>query len=141
VRSTTDASGKIEVHSSKGSYVCDDHPNEQHDGGFVNDFSVQNIAAGGTSISSADDMPSEELTDTDVKASATDEFKLYLMYRPDGKDSIWVTLSVIRWNWSGSATNTAGNWSVDPGAHPPPKDPVGSDSTELPKWDDYFDNL
>ena len=47
-----------------------------------------------------------------------DEFRKPLMYRPDGDNSIWVTLKVIEWDWDASATCTDAHWTLDSGSTP-----------------------
>ena len=69
--------------------------------------------------------------------SANDSFNGYLVYKPVGTNSIWVTLKKIRWGWSGAATKTNGAWNLDFGSPANPANPVGEDSVELPTWRGY----
>jgi hypothetical protein len=68
-----------------------------------------------------------------------DTFENYLMYRPSGMDSIWVTLSVFGWYWGGTASRGPGGWALNTGISPTVS-PTGSNSVALPAWDDYFTN-
>jgi hypothetical protein len=77
------------------------------------------------------DSPSVNLTDL-KNAKAREFFKTYFMYRPDGNNSIYVTMEMMEWFWEGDAPNgwvlhglTAGLAS---------KDPSGNPSNELPQW-------
>jgi len=103
------------------------------------------------------DYPNTSLTKAISKASATDHFHTYLMYKPAGANSIWVTLSRMDWSWSGFATrnigssldqsSTYGDWSLDKNADGtlkityPASPPVGVTSTELPVWGNYYTSL
>ena len=74
--------------------------------------------------------------------TVSDSFNLYLMYCPDGDDSIWVSLSLIQWNWGGNAVNGVDGWTLTPGsANFPPANVTGSDCTTLPQWNNFFNNL
>jgi hypothetical protein len=60
--------------------------------------------------------------------SMNDNFQTYLVYQPDG--GIWVALSMIQWNVSGSIINNAGVGNVGkwfPGNQPAPN-PTGSNN-------------
>jgi len=64
-----------------------------------------------------------------------DSFKVYLIYKPVGTSTIWVTLSVIHWGWSGTASYnaTTDKWQV-----PFPAITGGGNgvpSSSLPEWD------
>jgi len=76
----------------------------------------------------------------------SDSFQTYLIYKPKGhKDhTIWVTLSVINWGWSGTAICTdpspwpSEKWELDtsPGAMPsaPNGGGNGTPTSYLPEW-------
>ena len=72
-----------------------------------------------------------------------DEFENYLMYRPDGDNSIWVTLKVIEWDWDASATCTDAHWTLDSGSTPssPSVRYISEQSTTLPIWTSDFTKL
>jgi hypothetical protein len=62
-----------------------------------------------------------------VPVSLTDLFQTYLMWNP-GDDSIWVTLGIVSWGWSGTEWwgTTLTSSSVTP--------PTYSDSDDFPVW-------
>jgi hypothetical protein len=63
------------------------------------------------------------------------------MYKPDGEDSIWVTLRLLTWYWFGVASKDgSGDWSLDTW-DAPSNAPASVDWVSLPVWDDYFSNL
>jgi hypothetical protein len=64
--------------------------------------------------------------------SANDSFHLYLMYKPAGDDSIWVTLRLLDWYWNFSAHLVGSNWVVDSSSYP--TQPLVVNSIELPQW-------
>jgi hypothetical protein len=64
-------------------------------------------------------------------------FKLYLMYKPAGADSIWVPLGLLNWGWSGAAHSADGgtSWTKTSGAHNA-NNPSGAKTGEFPTWVD-----
>ncbi len=67
---------------------------------------------------------------------ATMRFWDYLMYRPAGDDSIFVTLLSMSWYWAGDAQLTSNKWVLVPGAN---RGAVPSnDTVVLPEWKDNF---
>jgi hypothetical protein len=57
------------------------------------------------------------------------------MYKPNGVDSIWVTLRELHWSWHGTATKNlnTGKWTIqNPGYD---LDPPSVDTIQLPEWD------
>ncbi len=81
------------------------------------------------------DSPEYDLVSADI----SNNFRVYLMYRPTGIDSIWVTLRKMEWYWHGAVTNNGG-WSMLPGASSS-SSPSGSDSIELPTWKNHAVNI
>jgi len=73
------------------------------------------------------------------KYTRKDTFKTYLIYQPEGTSTIWVTLSVISWGWSGTAVyNNTGSlmtskWELDTGS--PTGGGNGTLTSFLPEWD------
>jgi hypothetical protein len=61
----------------------------------------------------------------------SDSFVDYAVYQPTG--GIWVTLSLMSWSWSASATLGTGKWTLRPGATNT-VNPKGSLSTTFPSW-------
>ena len=63
-----------------------------------------------------------------VHVDCADSFETYLVFRPDPQDtSIWVTLAVVNWGWSG-AENV---WNLTSSSVSGPTD---TDSTGFPQW-------
>jgi hypothetical protein len=83
-----------------------------------------------------EDSPSDLLDPDSNRNSRSDSFVSYVMFRPDGANSIWVPLRQIPWTWSGSATRTGtptpNTWVLDPGS----SHQAGPDvnSTAEPTW-------
>ena len=63
-----------------------------------------------------------------IPVSITDKFKTYLMFKPDGSGSIWVTLGLVSWDWSATELwgTTLTSSMVD--------GPYYIDSDEFPIW-------
>jgi len=68
-----------------------------------------------------------------------DSFKTYLIYRPTGNSTIWVTLSVIEWGWSGTAEYISNEWELTAGGVFTCGD-YGTETSVLPEWDDNIVN-
>jgi hypothetical protein len=62
----------------------------------------------------------------------------YLRFMPDGGSSIFVTLRLVTWGVTASATKTSGVWTVDLGSSP--SGPADSDSDAFPIWTETFTN-
>lgn len=91
------------------------------------------------------DSPATPLT-ADLRAKSVDEaFELYLMYKPAGADSIWITLGMGTWGWVGRTTRVGaphgpGNvWDPAAGTNMPSAN--GVDSTTLPTWTRQFSSI
>jgi Glucodextranase, domain B len=64
--------------------------------------------------------------------SINDSFKDYIVFKPDGANSIYVTLGRIFWSWSASTSQTGGVWSSPTYQVDGPSAPDSSD--EFPTW-------
>ncbi len=96
------------------------------------------IGGGGTRSWVQSDTPQAGV-DVLKYASVNDHFQTYLMYKPDGDNSIWVTLQTLNWSWGGMATKgTNGVWSLSNSTLTTTE---GSDSTILPQWNGSAANI
>ena len=69
-------------------------------------------AAGSAPQYKAVDYPSSTFGAGYNKVVRTDSFQHYLVYRPDGANSIFITLGVLTWGWSATVVQSAnGTWS------------------------------
>ena len=113
------------------------------------------IAANRDATWSSDDTPQSRLTGrTAISIRRNDGFHTYLMYRPSGNDSIWVTLGRLDWAWSGRAERVGepprpGNENPGAAEHAPwfgplqpqwTANPAGTAMSELPQWSAVFVN-
>lgn len=82
------------------------------DGGeFYNESGVD-IRAGRTpGISSLYFMDGPAIPCLLWSASVSDEFQDYIRYRPEGADSIWVTIGRVDWNWGADASTLLYLWT------------------------------
>jgi hypothetical protein len=55
------------------------------------------------------DAPMQPLTSQLAMVSRSDEFKIFMMYRPSGPQSIWVPLGNLAWRWNGKTIRTSSN--------------------------------
>lgn len=107
----------------------------------------ENVAAGGTFATLRrfpdGDSPKQPLTAQDRSTSASENFELYLMYRPTGIGNIWVTLQMGTWSWGGTTTrigapaSTANKWNPATGTVPAATT-TGLPTTQLPLWSTSF---
>lgn len=140
-RTWTNNAGVARHYTSGGVLVLDDGLGIQYDG-------PQPISAGGSATLDGwkyADSPWIPLSASDRSASASERFELYLMYKPSGGDSIWVTLGMAEWSWAGATTrigapaSVANNWNPATGAAlTPAGSGSGTDSTQLPTWTGSF---
>jgi hypothetical protein len=100
---------------------------------------ARQIASGGSRTWNGTDSPGTPLAPNQQRASVDDHFRVYFMYRPAGADSIWVTLMLLCWEWSGVTTRvgapsgTANTWHTAT-AVSHSHNPSGVPSSELPVW-------
>jgi hypothetical protein len=88
------------------------------------------------------DSPISDLTSKLVAASRDDAFRIFLMYRPTGPQSIWVPLGNLSWSWRGNTVrlNSDGEdillregWTKPMNAASS-ADKTGQLSSEFPIW-------
>ncbi len=75
------------------------------------------------------------LTNSHSKYERSDSFSMYLMYAPSG--GIDVPLIKVDWSWSGNATRTGSQWTLDSSSNIPSNSTPtvsGSDCTSFPLW-------
>jgi hypothetical protein len=72
-----------------------------------------------------------------IELSADSKFQLYLSYRPEGDDSIWVSLKTFEWKWCAHAKlNALRRWElVGPNKQATAKSSV--ETFQLPTWDGW----
>ena len=71
--------------------------------------------------------------------SIVDSFKDYVVFKPDGPNSIYVTLGRVFWDWSASTSKTNGVWSNPTYQVNGPSSADSSD--EFPSWPDTYFNF
>jgi hypothetical protein len=117
--------GGTEHVSSQGLFVLDNLLG-------INALGPEAIAGGGTTPFVFSDIPGDALFSNYVTVTRADGFEIYLMYRPAGADSIWVTLATGTWGWSGSARRDATfNWSLVSAST---ASSTSGSSNTLPRW-------
>ncbi len=87
------------------------------------------------------DGPSVSLATLNDTTAIDLSFQTYLRFKPDAgnpDDNIYVTLSLVSWGVSASATKTGGVWQLD--SRSLPSGPAPSDSIAFPVWMDTFSN-
>lgn len=89
----------------------------------------------GTRLASIDNQALEAWGSGVNSHTRNEQFIVYLMFKPDSENSIWVTLRTLQWHWSGGATKNiqTGVWSLDAGATSS-QNPGSIDSVTLPEW-------
>ena len=76
------------------------------------------------------DSPSTSLSEDYVRATASDSYSMYLMFKPGGT-AIWVPRQLVSWSWTGDASGSGTNWTLNSSTNPSPS--VSSCSTH-PTW-------
>jgi hypothetical protein len=66
--------------------------------------------------------------------SIDDQFQTYFRFRPDGPESIWVTLGRVDWSWSAVAELGANNFAITSEYVPAPQ---WREDNAFPVWDNY----
>jgi len=104
-------------------------------------FPYDSVPIGTTLVSS--DSPGYIYATDDTMYKCDMYYDLYLMYKPEGNDSIWVSLSLMKWNWGGKTTRkdvteTLGDqvfhfktWEIDSLI---PRQLEKNDTSILPEW-------
>jgi hypothetical protein len=101
-------------------------------------------ASGSVTLNGASyaDSPGNGLIASNRASSASDNFELFLMYKSDEADSVWVTLSLLTWLWAGQITrigapaSPANNWNAPTGTALSAT--ASARSTRLPEWSSNF---
>ena len=128
-RTLKDLSNTVEVWTSNGQYYLDTIGSTPLYGD-----DATTIGGGATQVHSKTDTPGSPLSTIYQRRSAADEFQLYLMYRPSGVDSIWVTLRRLDWFWSGAAVRDGNDeWIMESG-QASSQNPGSVNSVALPLW-------
>jgi uncharacterized repeat protein (TIGR01451 family) len=131
--STTRQTGTASITTTSSGYVLDDKQGIQY--GNPVDMQGHDVL-----VFTLGDTPAVGLPPTLQHAATNQQFKTYLMYQPPSPGSIWVTLRVLTWQWTAGATKGAdGKWTVDGGASAPAP-LAGTDSAELPLWNNNASN-
>lgn len=71
--------------------------------------------------------------------SINDSFKDYVIFKPDGQNSIYVTLGRIFWGWTANTSLSSGVWSNPSYSFNNPSTPDNSD--EFPSYPETFFNV
>lgn len=87
------------------------------------------IGSSETKTCSSNDSPANPILDSDNWTGMHHNFKTYLVYKPAGDDSIWVTLAVLDWHVYGSATDATRDAGQDTSG-----DTSGYSSSVQPTW-------
>jgi len=65
-----------------------------------------------------------------------DSFVDYFIYRPTGKQAIWVALGTLSWGWGATITNNSGTYALTNVTNS--NQATTSASTTEPKWNSIF---
>jgi len=105
-------------------------------------------------VATGDTPQNRAITDDILRFQIDEDFRMFLMYRPNGDDSIWVTLREIDWGWTAIIAHPAGSLWTEYSFESPPvlrgkcnpipgtceATPTIIDVSELPEWNDWFPN-
>jgi hypothetical protein len=70
-----------------------------------------------------------------LSAGKTQQNRMYLMFKPEGENSEWIPLKVIRWTWDGRVgwDDYTEEWKIFEGKVAP-ENPEAEDTNEYPEW-------
>ncbi len=60
----------------------------------------------------SEDSPMSALEPLSVKLTVNDQFRYYVMFRPDSPGSIWVPLAMTEWTWKATASRRGTGWAI-----------------------------
>jgi len=66
------------------------------------------------------------------------QFRLYLMFMPEGPANEWVPVQVVHWNWKGAVIREGAQWARDTSTEPHADDgnePDQEDAQGYPEWE------
>lgn len=86
----------------------------------------------------ATDSPGAPLPATWIEASRDFGASMYLMWKHQSDDSIWVSLSVTDWGYYSEAVQQNGSWTLSPTSRIVP--PITQSTSSLPEWSSFFLN-
>lgn len=86
-------------------------------------------------VSSYSDSPGVGITSTNwTEVTGGGNFSVFLMFKPDGADTIAVPLRNVQWDWTGRAVNTNGVWQLVPEDCSHSENPDDQDWRSFPGW-------
>jgi|GEM_PF-5877496 len=95
-----------------GKKQCITVSSAHHDGGPPWKGCSVDITTAGTHVIKSDDCPGRSLIDHPKEVSMSDKFKLYLMWKENGKHG-WKPIANVTWAWSGSVERKRGAKDTD----------------------------
>ena len=89
-----------------------------------------------------DDTPDWNLTNGYIEYNVlSQDFEMWLLFRPAGDPTHWVPLRAVNWGWGGSATNTGGVWLLEAGSGTNTVNPTDFDTLVYPQWTNNITNF
>lgn len=122
--------GRSEYRSTNGQWAVD---NGRNPGGYLYSGPVP-LAAGGTATLPPSDGPLQGVRNPPIEwmKIGREDYKMYLMFKPDAADAIWVPLAMLPWYWQGTATWSGHDWALSNAANS--QDPRGGPVDSPPGW-------
>jgi hypothetical protein len=65
------------------------------------------------------------------------QFRLYLMFMPEGTANEWVSVRLVHWSWKGAVIREGGRWGKDTSTEPHADDgnePDQGEARGYPEW-------
>ncbi len=146
---TIDLQNYLNIRDSGGAWFLDGSApyNDNEPPVSVSPGNFGDVATGDSPLNGA-------ITDDILRLSIDEDFRMFLMYKPNGDGSIWVTLREIDWGWTAIIAHPPGTQWTEHSFESPPNTrgkcnpipgtcdsiPTISDVWELPEWNDWFPN-
>ena len=81
------------------------------------------------------DSPGNRLNNQMKSIRIVDDFTMFVMFKPNSPDSIWIPLRSINWSWTGTALKNQQNvWQLDD-ANTSNATGKSIETDEFPTWD------
>ena len=77
------------------------------------------------------DSPGTTLLPSMNVVAVNDSFKMYLMFKIDAADAIWVPLKLVAWGWSAEVSRQGDSWTLVSHSNP---EPEVHDTSQHPVW-------
>ena len=91
-------------------------------------------------FNTANDSPSDGLAPLDISYSVNEDFRYFVLFKPDKPNSVWVPVGVADWFWKAEARKQSGSWRILSGSGGV-RGGKGKATTEFPQYNGNACNI